>query len=244
MREIDLTTWNPVGKRVLLYSGGVDSWLIGQKEIWNPDVKLFVNIGTNSAKGEIERLPEDVVIAELKDLHKLERKSDFILPLRNLYLIAMATNYGDEICLGANATDLTLDKTDEFAEKLSDLLTYMYQKQKWTEERKIKVTVEFRKYTKPELLKLYIDNGGDPYKAFNESYSCFTPLEDKSECRGCRACFLKLMAFIDNNIELPKDILKKYIPYIQKKLTSPYFNDRLYSKERYQEVLMRIGYYL
>lgn len=159
MREINLETWDPTGKKVLLYSGGMDSWLIDK--IWNPDIKLFIDINTNSSNAELEHLPKDVVVTHLRDLGKLERKSDFILPLRNAYLILMATNYGDDICLGANATDATLDKTYEFAEKFTDLLNYMYGEQKWTKERKLKVTVDFREFTKPQLLALYIQKGGD-----------------------------------------------------------------------------------
>ena len=114
-------------KKVLLYSGGMDSWLIDK--IWKPDIKLFIDINTNSSNAELEHLPNDVVVTHLRDLGKLERKSDFILPLRNAYLILMATNYGDDICLGANATDATLDKTYEFANKFTDRLNYMYGKQ-------------------------------------------------------------------------------------------------------------------
>lgn len=224
--------------KVLLYSGGVDSWLIDK--LWKPDIKLYVDIGTETSKGEIPLLPDDVVVAKLRDLHLLERKEDFILPLRNLYLIAMATNYGDEICLGANATDATLDKTDEFASKLTDLLTYMYQEQKWTKERKIQVVVPYRKYTKGQLLKMYIEQGGDIRKAYDETYTCFTP-NKQIECHNCRACFLKFMAFAENDFKFSQEELNSYKPYLLNKVSDSNYVDRLYTKEQVIQVMNKYG---
>lgn len=81
-------------KKVLLYSGGMDSWLIDK--IWKPDVKLYIDMKTRYSEEEIKRLPNDVIIEQL-DLGKWER-TDAIIPLRNLYLVMLATNYGDDIC--------------------------------------------------------------------------------------------------------------------------------------------------
>ena len=38
-------------KKVLLYSGGMDSWLIDK--IWKPDVKLYVDMGTKYSQPQI-----------------------------------------------------------------------------------------------------------------------------------------------------------------------------------------------
>lgn len=224
-------------KKVLLYSGGMDSWLIDK--LANPDIKLFINMGTNSCKGEIQKLPDDVVVVDFPGLAQFERvETDFILPLRNLYLIALATNYGEHIILGANKTDATLDKTYEFAEKTQDLLNYMWMPQKWTSGKKIKVDVSFREYTKSQLLAEYLKNGGTWEEAYYNTFSCYTP-DNNKECHNCRPCFLKLMAFIDNNIELPKEILQSYVPYIETKLEqyNKTWGDRLYTKEDYEKVI-------
>ena len=115
-------------KKVLLYSGGMDSWLIDK--LWKPDIRLYVDMNTRYSKEEMKRLPDDTIIERL-DLSKWERE-DKIIPLRNMYLIGIATNYGDEICLGATAGDRVLDKSPVFAELYEDLLGYLYQKQHWT----------------------------------------------------------------------------------------------------------------
>ena len=73
-------------KKVLLYSGGMDSWLIDK--LWKPDIRLYVDMNTRYSKEEMKRLPDDTIIERL-DLSKWERE-DKIIPLRNMYLIAMA----------------------------------------------------------------------------------------------------------------------------------------------------------
>ena len=225
-------------KKVLLYSGGMDSWLISK--ICKPDIKLFVDMGTASSTAERKHLPHDVKIVEMKDLAQFERiETDFILPLRNMYLIAIATNFGEHIVLGANATDITNDKTNEFATKLQDLLNYMWLPQKWTNGKDIVVDVSYRQYTKSQLLKLYLDNGGKWQEAYKHTFSCYTPEISTTECHNCRPCFLKLMAFIDNDIQLPKELLRTYIPYIERKLSEYKYEwkDRLYTQHDYEKVI-------
>lgn len=182
-------------KKVLLYSGGMDSWLISK--IWDPDVLLYVDMCTKYSKAEIARLPKNVIIEKL-DLSKWERP-DAIIPLRNLYLIMVATNYGDEICLGATAGDRVLDKSFEFAEKASDLLSFLYSKQHWTEERNIKINLDFKNLTKKELLIKYLNQGGSLAEAANSSFSCYEPTLDGSgrwsECWQCKPCFRKYVSF-------------------------------------------------
>ena len=182
-------------KKVLLYSGGMDSWLISK--LWNPDVLLYVDMCTKYSKAEIARLPKDVIIEKL-DLSRWERP-DAIIPLRNLYLIMIATNYGDEICLGATAGDRVLDKSFEFAEKASDLLSFLYSKQHWTEERNIKINLDFKNLTKKELLIKYLNQGGSLAEAANGSFSCYEPTLDESgcwsECWQCKPCFRKYVSF-------------------------------------------------
>lgn len=66
---------NSYNNKVLLYSGGMDSWLIDK--IWKPDVKLYVDMNTKYSQEEIKRLPSDVIIDKL-DLSKWEREGKII----------------------------------------------------------------------------------------------------------------------------------------------------------------------
>lgn len=179
-------------KKVLLYSGGMDSYLISK--LWKPDVKLYVDLKSRYSKQEINNLPKDVEVVEL-DLGRWERE-DAIIPLRNLYLVMVATNYGDEICLGATAGDRVLDKSYEFANKASDLLTYLYSPQHWTSGRTIKINLDFKNMTKEQLLRSYIEQGGDINTAWKESYSCYSG--HREPCFSCKACVRKSAAFFAN----------------------------------------------
>lgn len=180
--------------KVLLYSGGMDSWLIAH--LWKPDVKLYIDTGTAYAEEEKRRLPPDAVMEHL-DLARFER-GDKIIPLRNLHFVMLAANYGDEIMLGATYGDRVLDKSMAFAEKASDMLSYLYGAQHWTPGRKIRVCVDYKRYTKAELLKMYLEPGGDLETAFRESFSCYEPGADGRECWHCKPCARKTIAFLLN----------------------------------------------
>ena len=41
-------------KKVLLYSGGMDSWLIDK--IWQPDKKIYINMHTRYSEQEIKKI--------------------------------------------------------------------------------------------------------------------------------------------------------------------------------------------
>lgn len=237
--------WDPKGKTVLLYSGGVDSWLISK--ICKPDVKLFFDIGTKSCQGEIKRLSSDVIIDNsFKGLGESERDDNFIVPLRNMYFIAKAAEYGDHIILGTNKTDIHNDKLPPFAEKMEDLLNYYYgpSLDGFCEDRNITVDFSYKKYNRAELCKIYLNNGGSVEEAIKESFSCYTPVingESVTECYNCRPCFRKMMGFYVNNVTFPKGFLKKYEPYVQKKLDeyneSGVWKDRYYTPLQYYNLL-------
>lgn len=182
-------------KKVLLYSGGLDSWLISQ--VWEPDLLLYVDMGTEYSSCELERLPANVRVVEFPlAQYSLENS---IIPLRNLYLFAVAaneTNFDDvEICLGALNGDRINDKSEEFANKLNDLFDYLYQPQISQPGRKVRAVMPYKGYSKTELLQEYLDKGGNIVTAWYESFSCYHPIDDEP-CLNCKACFRKVVPFI------------------------------------------------
>ena len=110
----------------------------------------------------------------------------------------LASNYGDEIMLGATYGDRVLDKSPGFAKKASDMLTYLYSSQHWTPGRKIHVSVAYKEYTKAELLNMYLEQGGNLETAFRQSFSCYEPDSHGNECWHCKACARKATAFLLN----------------------------------------------
>lgn len=186
-------------KKVLLYSGGMDSWLIDK--IWKPDVKLFVDVGTKSSKEERKRLPEDVIVKEL-DLSEFEdSEKNYLLPLRNLFLIELASYYGDEICLGAIGGSIHYDNNMKFGGMVQDILNYLYSE---IDNKKVKVVMPFVDTSKADLIKLYVEQGGDIEEAYTKSFSCYSPIDNK-ECGQCLSCKLKIQAFKENGYIAPQE---------------------------------------
>lgn len=209
--------------KVLLYSGGTDSWLIN--EIEKPDIRLFFDLGTASSNAELNYLKyrkADVIVDRtLRGLGDLERQDgSFIVPLRNLFFITRAAEYGEHIILGTNKTDAHNDKTLKFAQLTEDLLNYYYgpSLDGLSEIKDIKVDFSYKQYTKPELLKLYMSKNGNIEKYINESFSCYTPIKTEDgykECHNCKVCFNKMMSLFLDGYELPKGYLASFIPYLE-----------------------------
>lgn len=213
-------------KKVQLYSGGMDSWLIDK--IWKPDIKVYVDMHTRYSKEEIKRIREQRDDVEIVDfpLGQWER-DDKIIPLRNLYLPMVICNItGNEdvdICIGATKGDRVLDKSKEYVEKATDILNYLYQPQWWIPEgKKVRVNIDFKDYTKEDLLKKYLEMGGDLEEAFKSSFSCYEPNEDGTECwcnHGiCKPCFRKFVAFETMGYKFPDEIISNVVNAINKEI--------------------------
>lgn len=207
-------------KKILLYSGGMDSWLIDK--LWHPDTKLYINLHTKYSDEEMKRLPKDVDIIDFPFLKDYVLPNS-IIPLRNLYLLMIACNITEnddiEICLGATAGDRVLDKSEDFVKKANEILNYLYQPQWWIPEgKKIRVNIDFKSKTKEELLQIFLAQGGDINEAFNSSFSCYDPKENGEPCWNCKPCFRKFVAFESVGYKFSDDVLKKVIPYIYKEI--------------------------
>lgn len=204
-------------KKVLLYSGGMDSWLMSK--LWKPDIKLYVDMKTRYSENELARIRKepDVQVVEFP-LGQWERE-DAIIPLRNLYLAMVACNVTGsedvEILIGATAGDRVLDKSPEFVNKTTDLLSYLYTPQHWIPEgKKVRVCIDYKQYTKTDLLKMFKEQGGDLEEAFTRSFSCYDPV-DGHECWHCKPCFRKFTAFSEAGYEFSDDVARTVCSYIK-----------------------------
>lgn len=204
-------------KKVLLYSGGMDSWLMSK--LWNPDIKLYVDMKTRYSENELARVRKEpgVQVVEFP-LGQWERE-DAIIPLRNLYLAMVACNVTGsedvEILIGATAGDRVLDKSPEFVNKATDLLSYLYTPQHWIPEgKKVRVCIDYKQYTKTDLLKMFKEQGGDLEEAFTRSFSCYDPV-DGHECWHCKPCFRKFTAFSEAGYEFSDDVAHTVCSYIK-----------------------------
>ena len=201
--------------KVLLYSNGMDSWLIS--ELWKPDVKLYVNMSTSYSDVEIAKLPKDVKIVDFP-LGQFEEESKFI-PMRNLYLLMIASNYGDEICLGATAGDWgSKDKTPEFLDRAEDMINYLLGKQSKVEgDRHIHICRDFIYKFKTDLVNDYLEQGGDIRRIWDESFSCFTPVDGRP-CLHCKPCFRKFTSLAGYGCTFTEDERRRIWEYCRSEI--------------------------
>lgn len=202
--------------KVLLYSGGTDSWLI--KELWNPDILLYVDMDTQYSKQEIKRIQkrkERVNIVTFP-LGRWEDKKTAFIPMRNMYLLMVASNYGDNICLGATKEDAggSSDKDISFLKEAESMLNRLWAPQSLYDGKKVRVEKEFTTMTKEDMLRMYLKIGGDINRFKNETFSCYTPKKDK-ECMHCKACFRKFIVAYANGADYTRQEKETMLDFIE-----------------------------
>lgn len=204
-------------KKILLYSAGFDSWLIDK--LWKPTHKIFLRIGTESNEQEYKIIKKQLDEGKLSDIEIIdyplvqfeEPHNNYYLPLRNLHLILMASHFADEdteICIGSVKGSVHKDNNSEFAKLTTKLINYLYTEQG---KQKVKVVVPFENTGKTELLRMYIQKGGKIEDVWNNTFSCYKPKEDGTECYVCTSCLSKIAAFYFNNFNrFPKTVETRY----------------------------------
>lgn len=170
-------------KKVLLYSGGMDSYIISR--LWKPDVKLYIDYGIEQNKEEIKRLPSDVIIKRVDLSDYIENDGKNTIPLRNLLFANIAINYGDVVAIGGVKGDLHYDKSKRFARRATRLFNFVLMKE--DSKRKVKIVVPYKDYTKEELLRTYIARGGSIKDIEKNTWSCHVPKDGKA-CGECSPC--------------------------------------------------------
>lgn len=201
MNKTDLHT--RTGKKVLMCSSGMDSFIINYLE--KPDVLVFVDNNSNYSK--IERsyveslnLPNLVIVDNYIDHSSIEL-DNMIIPGRNLNFAMIGAHYGEHIILGATAGDRSTDKDYRFAELTSELLSHIYAKSHWCSKGDIKIDLAYKDFTKQDLVKAYIEarskEGFSVESSINtlvtDSFSCYHPV-DGEQCNKCKPDLRKFLA--------------------------------------------------
>jgi 7-cyano-7-deazaguanine synthase len=211
-------------KKVMLFSGGMDSYCM--RHIIKPDVTLFFMLGTKDNIQEFQNLKNMPFFNEVKIIEmplypwEMENK---ILPHRNTILSLIASNYGNQIYLGATAGDTTKDKDYIFKSQIEGMLNYFA-----LDSHKIPVksypftmNLPFKKLSKTEILKLFIKEKGIVPELLKYSRSCYEGKE--KECGNCRSCLRKAIALELNDVDysgvFEKDPFKNVSEEIVTKMT-------------------------
>ena len=202
-----------IQKHVILYSGGMDSFILGQ--MFPDAMKLYINIHSRYSRKEMAHLPDDVIInSGALNLREFERE-DAIIPCRNMLLALIAAQYGNVIMLGATAGDQSRDKDTRFAYLASGLLNYMLSGPHFRGENLRDdpgIVLPIKGYDKTQLVAEYLRiwkkrHGSDSsWRDRAEQYlldtvSCYDPTH--THCGHCKSCVRKWVALEMNNIEQP-----------------------------------------
>lgn len=207
----------PKNKKVLLYSGGLDCFLIYKIFLEDSGDTDLLYIRHNNSYQDAELFSVrfntyvnngSVIIDESLDLSKFE-KEDKIIDNRNLLFCIIAANYGyDEIYIGSVLGDNSRDQNEPFFSDTSKLLTNL-------NKREIKITPLAKDLTKSNLIRMYLKLGGS-VKYILDSYSCYSGHD--TPCGLCKPCVRKWVALETNNID-----------------TSEYFKNNPLQSEYFQE---------
>ena len=68
--------------------------------------------------------------------------------------------------------------------------------------------------TKTQLLAKYIEMGGDIDKAYQQTVSCYTPVDNKP-CMACTSCMSKFVAFYNNGYKFTDEEISKFMKYVE-----------------------------
>ena len=230
-------------KKILLFSGGLDSILLDWKV--KPDILLYVDMHTRYSEREIEHLKTlpnyytDRLI--IKDLPLGEyEKPNYFLPYRNLILIAIALQYAPKVYLGFTYQDNSLDCRETFMTKASSIFRFLNKDNKdmmgW-DAKDFCIKASYKDYTKSEMVRDCLELGMPP-EWIQNTRTCYSG-ESKKGCGLCLPCWNKAVALLNNNLfredlfEHPIDmsLFQKSFEFYEKE----WGKDKVY-QPHYQEV--------
>lgn len=217
--------------KVLLYSGGIDSYCANY--LWKPDIKLYCKLGHRYQDNELKSIFNQGIHVSIDDrlyLGDMER-TDAIIPLRNLFLIMIASYYGDEIGLGALKGEVNPDKSDKFRVESEKVLNTCYAPSYWSNRPSLSVVYPVSQYSKTELIREYLNNGGDGDNLVTNTRSCYS--DHPKPCGHCSACVKRYIALTLNGLSES---------YMNNPGTSPYLSTirerwTTYDSQRQSEIL-------
>jgi 7-cyano-7-deazaguanine synthase len=244
-----------VKKVVILYSGGLDSfvmWKIAEKEGYDYKLVHF-DIGQPYNEKEmnaIQNLVGDKIdirkVDWLRSENDLKSKDgaigNIMIPGRNLTLASLAASIylPDEIWMGALMGEIHKDATDknlEFVKKTSDIFKYVFSP--YERQPKIVFPLVERKMGKYEEVEWLLNNGV-PFEEIEKTSSCLSSEEGK--CGTCVVCcrrhyIFKGLGYIEKTNKHPlenKDNIKMILEMIDNELDN---KSTHYDEFRKREIL-------
>lgn len=184
-------------QKVLLSSGGMDSFLLAHEPELRGAIHVFVNIRQKYlAKEQVAaQLVAKLAGAQFVQMKTLDMAAwehpTGIIPFRNAELILCAAQNGNLIYLGVIADEINSDKSPEFCKAMEDVLNISHRPQYWTEGKHFEIRTPFRHMSKTHLLQRYLSNGGSMENVL-QSVSCYDG--GQHHCGRCASCFKRWVA--------------------------------------------------
>ena len=222
---------------ILLYSGGLDSF-IAWEYLKRPKT-IYFDLGHRYAKFEksaIMRTIPGTLIDNSLHLGRWE-KEDADIPMRNAFMIMLASMYDKEIVLVVQKGEMSIpDRSQMFFDSFAQWLNWM------KGESGHYLTSPFFDMTKTQMVEWYVEQGFS-IETLLKTRSCFST--NLLPCGACGACFRRWVALTNNDIHegYTHTMLKwDQIPvYIEKMKAGKY--DELRTKETFK-ALEGAGYEL
>lgn len=203
----------PTPRTALLMSGGPDSLIAHRYLERNGHLVTWVQVLLGHRYQDVEIRTVDNLLTTINrdrmgesivplyrpqiDLGQFEEENANI-PMRNLFLAAMAAQFEDEVCLVVQQGERDIpDRSSWFFTRAGRLLEQL-------KGSKVHLFTPFHRMTKVDMVQWYLLNGGDA-SMLRATWSCFDPVNgDPSKwkpCGNCAACFRRWVAFSSNGID-------------------------------------------
>jgi 7-cyano-7-deazaguanine synthase in queuosine biosynthesis len=181
-------------KTVILYSGGMDSYIMGLLAGAGNVVKLHYDIGQPYAEWERAALPADVVVRRVEWLtggalaNNSSGSGAIMIPGRNLALATLAAcqECADEVWIGAlrgEVHERATDKNFTFAALASCAIGYALKP--YLPQVRVRLPLAERGWNKLDAARWALANGGS-MAALKATRSCLA--ETQQPCGGCVVC--------------------------------------------------------
>ncbi len=186
--------------RVLMFSGGLDSFILKELYGFKEEECLFVHMGTQENEIEKEFLHKFFPSVQKTSLpissYELDNK---IIPYRNHYLALIGAQYATSIFFAFTSGDTTKDKDYVFKSQMEGVMNYFAQSiDKVRIPGPYEIMIPFKQLTKTQIVQKYIESGHPPIELLTKSYSCYAG--QNISCGQCRSCLRKFIALQLNHI--------------------------------------------
>ena len=180
---------------ILLFSGGLDSYIAWR--YMDRPATLYVDLGhryNEIEKTTVRKLVKTTYIDNRLKLGDFE-KPDAHIPLRNAFLILIASLYDDKVALVCQKGEQDLsDRSPAFLSNMSQLLVRL------KEIPNAEVYNPFETLTKAGMVTWYLHEGHDVDELM-KTWSCYTEPGGFLACGQCSACFRRWVAMTCNDLK-------------------------------------------